>query len=66
MLTIRQSQFASMEKSAFEEWFARHLDAYFPQLRELYPGEGHRQFIDHGIKRARSHGFSKVRIWRTG
>lgn len=55
-----------MEKSAFEEWFARHLDAYFPQLRELYPGEGHRQFIDHGIKRARSHGFSKVRIWRTG
>ena len=58
MLTIRQDQFEALERHALEEWITKHLDSYFPKLRETHPGNRFDQFVRHGIDRARTRGFT--------
>jgi hypothetical protein len=57
MFTIRQDQFEALAQSSLEEWISRHLDTYFPHVRQANPGDRFDRFVRYGIDRARTHGF---------
>ncbi|HYP07408.1 MAG TPA: hypothetical protein VER03_14340 [Bryobacteraceae bacterium] len=59
MLVIRQAQYAALEQATLERWLEKHLDDHFPELRESYPDDRHRQFIRDGMARARTRGFTE-------